>query len=92
MESEENTPYLCVLATAQTDSKISVEFTSDKESIKELAIDTTTPISPKSGDKNLFLIYLDQDVYVKISRESGFPFLISKKCEPTKDGDTSKCV
>jgi hypothetical protein len=24
MESEENTPYLCVLATAQTDSKISV--------------------------------------------------------------------
>lgn len=80
MESDDNTPYLCILATAQSDAKITVEFTSDKESIKEIAIDTSTPLSPKSGDKNMFLIYLDQNVYVKISREEGFPFLFSKKC------------
>jgi|LakMenEpi03Aug12_release.lakeMendotaPanAssembly.Ray.scaffolds.fasta_scaffold466586_3 hypothetical protein len=69
MESEDNTPYLCILVSALTDSKITIEFSSDKSSTKELAIDTTTPLSPRSGDKNLFLIYLDQDVYVKISRE-----------------------
>lgn len=68
MESEDNTPYLCILATALSDAKITVEFTSDKSSTKELAIDTSTPLSPRSGDKNLFLIYLDQDVYVKITR------------------------
>ncbi len=42
---EDDTPYLCVLAIASSDTKFSIEFTSDKNGIRQLAIDTTTALS-----------------------------------------------
>jgi hypothetical protein len=76
------TPYLCVLATAPADTKFSIEFTSDKDAIKQLAIDTTTALSSSSGQKTLYQIDTSQYVYLKITREEGFPHFSSKICKP----------
>lgn len=56
----DNTPYLCILASAASDSKFSIEWTTDKNAIKTLAIDTTTALSASKGDKNLYQINLSQ--------------------------------
>lgn len=76
----DDTPYLCVLAYAPTDSKISVEFTSDKNAIQQLAIDTTTALTSESGQKTIYQIDLTQEVYLKITREEGFPYFTKKTC------------
>lgn len=56
----DNTPFICILATASSDSKFSIEWTSDKNSIKTLAIDTVTPLSAASGEKHLYQIDVSQ--------------------------------
>lgn len=84
-------PYLCVLATANEDTKFSIEFTSDKNAIKQLAIDTTTRLSSSKGQTSYFQIDTSQQVYLKISREEGFPHFAQKACNP-KDKDLASCV
>lgn len=88
---DDPTPYLCILATAQQDTKFSIEFTSDKDALRQLAIDTTTALSSEQGQKSLYQIDSSQYVYLKITREEGFPFLAKKTCKP-KEADLAQCV
>ena len=85
------TPYLCVLVTAIEDCKFSIDFTSDKNSIHLLGIDTTTTLTSSSGQITIYKIDLRQYVYLKISRQEGFPYFQQKICKPDKQ-DISKCV
>lgn len=85
------TPYLCVLATAPADTKFSIEFTSDKNAIKQLAIDTTTALVSTHGQKTIYQIDTTQYIYLKITREEGFPYFSKKECKP-KEADISQCV
>lgn len=78
----DNTPFICLLATASSDSKFSVEWTSDKNSIKTLAIDTVAPLAAAAGEKHLYQIDVSQEVYLKIIRDEGFPYLTKKLCKP----------
>jgi hypothetical protein len=87
----DSTPYLCVLAVAPSDSKFSIEWTSDKNTIKTLAIDTTTALSTISGQKTIYQIDTTQETYLKITRDEGFPYFSTKTCKP-EGGDFSNCV
>lgn len=46
---KDKSPYLCILAHAFSESKIAIEFASEISDIKNLQIDTNTPVKLKSS-------------------------------------------
>lgn len=51
-----NGGYLCILASTDSDSKFTIEFNSEADSMKRLSIDTTNPIVLNKGEKDIFQI------------------------------------
>lgn len=54
MKIEES--YLCITANASMDTKFSLEFNSDPDSIKLFAIDTSSSTELKGGEKRMYQI------------------------------------
>ncbi len=74
--------YLCINAHADTDTKFNIEFTSDAEGLSNLAIDSTTTLK-STGKVTYYQLDNSQEIYVKITRNSGFPFVNHKLCKPS---------
>lgn len=87
MEGDKNV-YLCVLAHADKNAKFNIQFNSDGEGFKKLAIDSTTTL--KGANKEA-LYYMDnsQEIYLKITRDQGFPYYQTKLCKP--EDEMTKC-
>lgn len=87
MEGDKNV-YLCILAQSDKNAKFNIEFNSNGEGFKKLAIDSTTTL--KSASKS-HLFYMDnsQEIYLKITRDAGFPYYQTKLCKP--EDEMTKC-
>jgi len=48
--------YLCLLVQAKTDTKFSIEFTSDAEAIKTLYLDSSTTLRSDAGQSTFYQI------------------------------------
>lgn len=76
--------YLCLLASASQSSKFNIEFNTNNEGFRKLKIDTTTTIKG-TGKTSFYYLDNSQEIYLKISRNQGFPFCDTKLCKPDDD-------
>lgn len=79
MEGHRNI-HLWILVQAVSDSKFSIEFTSDSTAMKTLTLDSTYSLHTKGNQTNYYRIDASQEFQFKITRIEGFPFISTKTC------------
>ncbi len=72
--------YICLLVKAYTNTKITLEYTSDEESIKVLDMDSFETVNVEKGKPKLYQVSANQQYYIKFTRNKGFPFVSFAKC------------
>lgn len=87
---EDRNIYLCLLAKAYTNTKLSIEYTSDEDSIKILDMDSFETVDVDKSSTKLYQVSANQEYYIKFTRNKGFPFVSFAKC--TQGNDYEKCM
>lgn len=87
---EDRNIYLCLLAKAYTNTKLSLEYTSDEDSIKILDMDSFETATLDKSTTKLYQVSANQEYYIKFTRNKGFPFVSFAKC--TQGNDYEQCL
>lgn len=80
MNNDKN-KYICILANAYLDSKFSIEYSSDNQLIKHLTADSYLTKKLEAHQTAYFQMDGAQEMVIKITRTSGFPYLSNKICK-----------
>lgn len=85
---EHNNIYLYIIVMAVSDSKISLEFgfdEKDEENAKLISFDTFEKVIMQQKSSQIYYSIVDQPFELKITRDSGFPFLTTLICNSSLD-------
>jgi hypothetical protein len=78
--NEDKNPYICILAKAYQDSKISIEYTADDEIMKQVMLDSFHTVKSETNQVSLLQVDATSEFSLKVTRNEGFPYLSYKLC------------
>lgn len=81
--------YLRILILPYSTTKMSIEFTSKEDMIKQLRYDTSESIEIGKDVERMFQLVPAQDYRIRLIRLKGFPFIEWKVCD---NADLEKCI
>jgi hypothetical protein len=83
---------MCLSIRTQTDSKFSIEYSTSKEKIKHVHLDSFEEVILAAQQTKFYQVEGYYDFTVKIMRKSGFPFVYIKECPAPQLSDCKQQV